>query len=75
LAFDLKATVTEECPTRDSCTKAGVEAVDSGKSLAAVSTIAFGVGLAGAVAGVTLILTAPDDKGRGSAWLGVTRRF
>jgi hypothetical protein len=75
LVLDRKATVTDECPTRDTCSKEGKEAADSGQSLAAVSTIAFGIGLAGVGTGVTLILTAPNDKGRGAAWLGVTKHF
>jgi hypothetical protein len=76
LAFDRKATVDDECPDgRNSCSKAGVDAADSGKSLATASTVAFAVGLAGVATGVTLILTAPDDEGRGAAWLGVTRSF
>lgn len=76
LVLDRKATVNDECkPDPNSCTKEGVEAADSGQSLATVSTIAFAVGVAGVATGVTLILTAPDDKGRRSAWLGMSGSF
>jgi hypothetical protein len=75
LVLDRKATVNDECPTRDTCSKEGKQAADSGQSLAAVSTIAFGVGLAGIATGVVLIVTAPDEKGHGAAWLSVTKRF
>jgi hypothetical protein len=74
LVLDRKATVDEECVAHV-CSKAGIEAADSGQTLAAVSTIAFGVGLAGIATGVTLVLTAPDDRGRAGAWLAVTQQF
>jgi hypothetical protein len=75
LVLDRKDTVDQECPEHDRCSKEGKEAADSGKSLATVSTIAFAVGLAGVGTGVTLILTAPGDENRRSAWLGVTTSF
>jgi hypothetical protein len=76
LVLDRKATVDEECkPDRNSCTREGAEAAESGQSLATVSTIAFAVGLAGVATGVTLILTAPDEGDRGAVWLGVTKSF
>jgi hypothetical protein len=67
--------VDRECDDRNSCSKAGVDAADSGKSFATASTIAFAVGLAGVATGVTLLVTAPDDEGRGAAWLGMTGSF
>ena len=74
LVLDRKATVNDECVAHV-CSPEGKEAADSGQTLAAVSTIAFGVGLAGIATGVTLILTAPDDRGRAGAWLAVTHPF
>ena len=74
LVLDRKATVDDECRGHV-CSKEGKEAADSGQTLATVSTIAFGVGLAGIATGVTLILTAPDDRGRAGAWLSVTQPF
>jgi hypothetical protein len=74
LVIERKGTVDDEC-TGHVCSKAGKQAADSGQTLAAVSTIAFGVGVAGAVTGVTLILTAPSDATRAGAWLSLTRRF
>jgi hypothetical protein len=74
LVIERKGTVDEEC-TGHVCSKAGKQAADSGQTLAAVSTIAFGVGLAGAVTGVTLILTAPSDATHAGAWLTLTQRF
>jgi hypothetical protein len=74
LVLDRKATVDAEC-VNHACTKEGKQAADSGQSLAAVSTIAFGVGLAGLATGVTLVLTAPGDQKRSGAWLAVTQQF
>ena len=74
LVLDRKSTVNDECKGHV-CSKEGKEAADSGQTLAAISTIAFAVGIAGAATGVTLILTAPDDDGRAGAWLSVTQRF
>ena len=75
LVLDRKATVDDQCNVNHVCSKEGKEAADSGQTLAAVSTIAFGVGLAGIATGVTLILTAPDNRGRAGAWLAVTQQF
>jgi hypothetical protein len=74
LVLDRKATVDEECNGTACRSAEGKKAADSGQTLAAVSTIAFGVGLAGLATGVTLVLTAPDQKNRG-AWLSVTKEF
>ena len=74
LVLERKRTVDDEC-TGHVCSKEGKEAADSGQTLAAVSTLAFGVGVAGAVTGVTLILTAPSDGTRAGAWLSLTQRF
>ncbi|HEX6275732.1 MAG TPA: hypothetical protein VFZ53_21975, partial [Polyangiaceae bacterium] len=74
LVLDRKATVDEEC-VGHICSKDGKRAADSGQTLAAASTIAFGVGVAGLATGVALVLTAPADPKRAGAWLGVTRRF
>ncbi len=73
LVLDRKATVDKKCDGY-ACDAEGKKAADSGQTLAAVSTIAFGVGIAGLATGVTLVLTAPDEKSRG-AWLGVSGKF
>jgi hypothetical protein len=74
LVLERKKTVDDEC-TGHVCSKEGKEAADSGQTLAAASTIAFGVGIAGLGTGVALVLTAPGDSKRKGAWLGVTRDF
>lgn len=74
LVLDRKATVDRECKGHV-CSKEGKKAADSGQTLAAISTVAFAVGIAGATTGVALILTAPDDRDRAGAWLSVTQRF
>ena len=75
LVLGKKATVDEECSGNVCKSAKGKEAADSGQSLATVSTIGFVVGVAGLATGVTLVLTAPDEKNRGAAWLGMSGRF
>jgi hypothetical protein len=66
LALGKKQTVSDNCPNHD-CNDAGYSAVTSGKSLALVSTIGFGVGIAGVVLGGVLLLTGSDAKPEQSA--------
>ncbi len=61
LALGKKSEVEGECPIADQCTPAGVELAASGKTLSIVSTVAFGVGVAGVGAGLYLVLTSGDD--------------
>ena len=44
------------CPSAE-----GVDAAKSGKTMALLSTIGFGVGLVGVATGIVLIATAPSD--------------
>jgi hypothetical protein len=66
LAIGKKGTIEEHCTDTGSsdrwaCDPEGKAAADSGQSLALVSSIGFGVGLAGVAAGVVLFLTAPSS--------------
>jgi hypothetical protein len=74
MVLDKKGVVNSEC-RNEACSKEGMAAVDSARTLATVSTIAFGVGVIGVGTGVTLILTAPESKKGSGAWVGVTREF
>jgi hypothetical protein len=61
LVFSKKSTVDENC--QDTlCNAEGKDAADSAKTLGLVSNIAFGVGAAGVVTGLVLILTAPKAE-------------
>ena len=66
-----KSTADSECPTPTTCSPTGKQAADSGKSLALVSTIGFGVGAAGLISGAVLWLTAPAEHGS-AARSGIT---
>lgn len=59
LALGKKAIVKDNC-TGTFCNHEGKLAADSGKKLALVSTIGFGVGLAGVATAIVLIATAPS---------------
>lgn len=89
LAMSKKSTVDSQCSTPTTCSPTGKQAADSGKSLALVSTIGFGVGAAGLISGVVLWLTAPAEHssadrrgitptagvGPTGGWLGASGRF
>lgn len=74
LVLDRKTTVDRYCDGNVCENEEGKRAAESGQALAAVSTIAFGIGIAGLATGITLVLTAPEEKPRG-AWLGISSRF
>jgi hypothetical protein len=74
LVLNKKAVVDTECEGH-ACSAEGKKAADSGQSLATMSTVGFVVGIAGLATGVTLVLTAPSEKNRGAAWLGMSGRF
>jgi hypothetical protein len=57
-----KGTVSENC-NGAACNAEGKSAADSGKTLGTVSTVCFGVGLAGAATAVVLLLTEPKGEG------------
>jgi hypothetical protein len=56
-----KSTVNQNCTGHD-CNTIGKEAADTGETLAAVSTVTFGVGLAAAAAGTAILLLQPKVK-------------
>jgi hypothetical protein len=59
VAISAKQTVNSECAAKR-CSPAGLDAVDRGSMAATVSTVAFGVGIAGAALGAFLLLGASD---------------
>jgi len=61
LVLGKKHTVSDNCPNHD-CNDTGYSAVKSGKDLALVSDIGFGVGIAGLVLGGVLLLTGSDPE-------------
>ena len=60
LVFAKKSTVSDNC-IDTVCNAQGKDAVDQASTLALVSDITFGVGLAGVAAGVVLYLLAPSQ--------------
>jgi hypothetical protein len=90
LVFGKKSTVKDDC-VGSSCTSAGVSAANSGKTLAIVSDIGFGVGIIGLATSAVLLLTRPKTESSaqavaprwepllagtsGGAWAGLGRRF
>jgi hypothetical protein len=69
LVLGKKSTAKEHCSGGACRDQEGVDAGKSGKALATVSTIGFGVGVAGLAAGVILLLTAPRASQRDSGGL------
>ena len=83
-----KSTVSSKC-TDHTCDQAGVNAASSGKTLALVSDIGFGVGIAGLATSAILLLTQPNAESSaraprwqpllagtfGGAWAGIGRPF
>jgi hypothetical protein len=57
LVVDRKQTVDRECEA-GSCSDAGLQAAESGRTLASLSTIAFVVGLVGVASGTYLVLSS-----------------
>lgn len=85
LALGKKATVDSQC-SGTVCNAEGKQAADSGKSLALVSTVGFGVGAAGLVTAAVLLLTLPSpsrhagispaaELGASGGWLGAKGRW
>jgi hypothetical protein len=67
LVLGKKGTIEDNCEgTR--CNAAGKEAADSAKSLGLVSTIGFGVGIAGLATAAVLVLTEPKSAAAARAW-------
>jgi len=61
LVLGKKSKVSDGCDA-GACNQSGLDAANSAKSLATVSDIGFGVGIAGLAAGAVLLLTAGSDK-------------
>lgn len=59
LAIGRSGEVEDQCDAGYACKPAGVEAADSGRLFAQVSTVAFVAGIASAASGTVLVLTAP----------------
>jgi hypothetical protein len=88
MVLQKKATVTDHCDG-SACDREGKEAADSGKTLAAVSTVSFGVGLSAVAASIViLIVTEPRtpapppagfvprlNVGSRGVWAGLEREF
>ena len=90
LVLGKKSTVKNDC-VGSTCNSAGVNAANSGKTLAVVSDIGFGVGIVGLATSAVLLLARPkaepDARASashwqpllastpGGAWAGLERRF
>jgi hypothetical protein len=61
MSFKQKQIVDDNCVGSD-CNAKGIDAANTGRSLATASTVGFGVGLAGAATAVVLWLTAPQAR-------------
>jgi len=61
LVFGKKHTVSDNC-AGGSCNNAGLDAANSGKHLAIVSDVGFGVGLAGLAVGAILLLSGGSES-------------
>ena len=67
LVLGKKQTVSDNCLDHD-CNATGYAAATSGQSLGLVSTIGFGVGIAGLVVGGVLLLTGSEPTPSARAW-------
>jgi len=65
LVFGKKSTVRDECSDHV-CSEDGLSAANSAQSLAMVSNVGFGVGIAGLATATILLLTAPSAETTGS---------
>jgi hypothetical protein len=61
LALSAKKTVEDGCDVTKACTQEALDAADRGRTAATISTIAFGVGLAGTAAGLFVLLSGKAD--------------
>jgi hypothetical protein len=59
--------VSDHCNASKQCDADGLEAVEAGRSLAPVNTVALIVGITGVAAGVTLILLSPSPSAPSAA--------
>ncbi len=90
LVLGKRSTIKDEC-VGSACSASGVSAANTGKTLAIVSDIGFGVGIVGLAASAVLLLTRPKAEfaaqapashwepllagTSGGAWAGLGRRF
>lgn len=61
MAMGKKGTLDDECNTPSTCPEGQQSTIDSANTLALVSTIGFGIGIAGAAAGTVLFFTGNDS--------------
>jgi hypothetical protein len=76
LALQKKSEMDDDCSERAGrleCGDAGIDAASAGNTLAAISTVAFAVGIVGFGIGGYLVLTS--DRPHPSAFLGLTGEF
>ena len=62
MAMGKKGDLDDQCSSNGDCPKSAQGDIDSAKTLALVSTIGFGVGIAGAAAGTVLYFMAPEGS-------------
>ncbi len=62
-AVSAKSDVDAGCPSTKGCNDAGLDAVDSGRTSATISTVAFGVGLVAVGVGIYLFATSGSSRG------------
>lgn len=62
MAVSKKGDLEDECTPSKQCPSSAEGTLDSAKTLALVSTIGFGVGIAGAAAGTVLYFMAPESS-------------
>lgn len=70
LAMSRKGDLDDKCETPSTCPDSAQDTIDSAKSMALISTIGFGVGIASAAVG-TFLLLSDDGSAPASAELGV----
>jgi hypothetical protein len=68
MALGKKGTVNRECDGA-LCSQPGLDAAEAGKRDALVSTLGFGVGIAGLTAGIVLLLTSSEEPQSGKSAL------
>ncbi len=62
LAMNEKGELDDQCDTHSTCPERAQHTIDSAKTMALVSTIGFGVGVAGAIAGTIVYFTGSETQ-------------
>lgn len=76
-----RGTVDDECDEEGLCSQAGLDAVDRTRTMGVVNTASLVIALVASGAGLTLVLTAPDDDDValspivGPGFVGLSGRF